>query len=83
MKTQRTILSPSEFAWFQLGMKSLYDWQIEVLEAIGLQEHGGPPVAVAAANGSGKTSNIVAPEVCPPHARSCEPDQGGHIAEAP
>lgn len=64
MKTQRTILSPSEFAWFQLGMKSLYDWQIEVLEAIGLQETGGPPVAVAAANGSGKTSNIVAPAIC-------------------
>jgi hypothetical protein len=63
VKTQRTILSPSEFAWFQLGMKSLYDWQIEVLEAIGLQEHGGPPVAVAAANGSGKTSNIVAPAI--------------------
>ncbi len=64
MKTQRTILSPSEFTWFQLGMKSLYDWQIEVLEAIGLQERGGPPVAVAAANGSGKTSNIVAPAIC-------------------
>lgn len=64
MKTQQTILSPSEFAWFQLGMKSIYDWQIEVLEAIGLQEYGGPPVAVAAANGSGKTSNIVAPAIC-------------------
>lgn len=64
MKTQRTILTPSEFAWFQLGMRSIYDWQIEVLEAIGLQERGGPPVAVAAANGSGKTSNIVAPAIC-------------------
>ena len=60
MKTQRTILSPSEFAWFQLGEKSLYDWQIECLEAIGLQEFGGPPVAIAAANGSGKTAKVVA-----------------------
>ncbi|WP_193211448.1 hypothetical protein [Luteolibacter marinus] len=63
MKTQKTILSPSEFAWFQLGMRSIYDWQIECLEAVGMQEHGGPPVAVAAANGSGKTSNLVAPLV--------------------
>jgi hypothetical protein len=63
VRTQPTILSPSEFAWFQLGMKSLYDWQIECLEAVGMQEHGGKPVAVAAANGSGKTSNLVAPLV--------------------
>lgn len=78
MKTQRTILSPSEFAWFQLGEKSLYDWQIECLEAIGLQGEGlaksvsvcstgksakactGLPVAIAAANGSGKTAKVVA-----------------------
>lgn len=60
MKTQKTILSPSEFAWFQLGEKSLYDWQIECLEAIGLQEHGGLPAAIAAANGSGKTAKVVA-----------------------
>lgn len=64
MKTQRTILSPSEFAWFQLGEKSLYDWQIECLEAIGLQEFGGPPVAIAAANGSGKTAKVVASTIC-------------------
>lgn len=63
MKTQRTILSPSEFAWFQLGMKSLYDWQIEGLEAFGHQEFGGKPVSIAAANGSGKTSNLIAPAV--------------------
>ena len=37
MKTQRTILSPSEFAWFQLGMRDLYDWQIEALEAVGVK----------------------------------------------
>jgi len=43
-----------------LGMKSLYDWQIEGLEAIGLQEFGGPPAAIAAANGSGKTAKLVA-----------------------
>lgn len=64
MKTQRTILSPSEFAWFQLGEKTLYDWQIECLEAIGLQEFGGPPVAIAAANGSGKTAKVVASAIC-------------------
>jgi len=63
VRTQRTILSPSEFAYFQLGQKSLYDWQIECLEAIGLQEFGGPPVAVAAANGSGKTAKVVASAV--------------------
>lgn len=63
MPTQKTILSPSEFAWFQLGMKSLYDWQIECLESIGLQESGGKPTSVVAANGSGKTSNLVAPAV--------------------
>lgn len=64
MKTQRTILSPSEFAWFQLGEKSLYDWQIEGLESIGLQEFGGPPTAIAAANGSGKTAKLVAAAIC-------------------
>lgn len=60
MKTQRTILSPSEFAWFQLGEKTLYDWQIECLESVGLQLEGGPPTAIAAANGSGKTAKVVA-----------------------
>lgn len=63
MKTQETVLSPSEFAWFQLGMRTIYDWQIECMEAVGMQEFGGPPVAVTAANGSGKTSNLVAPLV--------------------
>ena len=63
MPTQKTILSPSEFAWFQLGMRSLYDWQIECLESIGLQESGGKATSVVAANGSGKTSNLVAPAV--------------------
>ena len=63
MKAQPTILSPSEFAYFHLGMKSLYDWQIEALESIGLQEFGGKPTSAVAANGSGKTSNLVAPAV--------------------
>lgn len=63
MPTQPTILSPSEFAWFQLGMNELYDWQIECLEAIGLQEHRVRPVSVVAANGSGKTTSLVAPAV--------------------
>jgi len=40
-----------------------YDWQIDALEALGLQEYGGPPVAIAAANGSGKTSDLVAVSV--------------------
>lgn len=64
MKTQKTILSPSEFAWFQLGEKSLYDWQIECLEAIGAHLDGGLPVAIAAANGSGKTAKVVASAIC-------------------
>lgn len=63
MKATPTILSPSEFAYFQLGMTGLYDWQIEGLESIGLQEEGGKPTSVVAANGSGKTSNLVAPAV--------------------
>jgi phage terminase large subunit len=63
VSTQLTTLTPSEFAFFQLGMRSLYDWQIECLEAIGMQEFGGPPASVVAANGSGKTSNLIAPAV--------------------
>ncbi|MCW1913713.1 hypothetical protein OJ996_09015 [Luteolibacter sp. GHJ8] len=52
-------LTPAEHAVLELG-RSPYDWQIDALEAIGLQETGGKPVAVAAANGSGKTSDLVA-----------------------
>lgn len=58
-----TQLSPAEFAYFSLGMRNLYDWQIECLEAIGAQEKGGKPVAIAAANGSGKTAYIVAASI--------------------
>lgn len=63
METQPTILSPSEFAYFHLGMKWLYDWQIEGLESIGLQEFGGKPTSLRAANGSGKTTAIIAASV--------------------
>lgn len=64
MKTQTTILSPAEFAWFHLGERTLYDWQMECLEAVGEQERAGLPVAIAAANGSGKTAKIVACVIC-------------------
>ncbi len=62
--TQKLEYSASQFAAVYLEMHGIYDWQIEVLEAIERQETGGKPVAVAAANGSGKTSNIVAPAIC-------------------
>lgn len=52
-------LSPAEHAVLELK-RSPYDWQVDALEAIGLQEFGGLPVAVAAANGSGKTTDLVA-----------------------
>lgn len=52
-------LSPAEHAILELG-RSPYDWQIEALESIGEQEFGGKPTALAAANGSGKTSDVVA-----------------------
>lgn len=55
-------LSPAEHAVLELG-KQPYDWQIDALEAIGLQEFGGPPVAIAAANGSGKTNDVIAPAI--------------------
>ena len=63
MAASGTTLTPAEFALLRLKMGSLYDWQIECLESIGLQESGGLPTAVVAANGSGKTSNLVAPAV--------------------
>ena len=63
LMTNTTKLTPAEFAYFRLGMTSLYDWQIECLESIGLQEEAGKFTSVVAANGSGKTSNLVAPSV--------------------
>lgn len=48
------------FAEEVLGMK-LYDWQKECLSALTDAER--TPVSVVAANGSGKTSNLVAPAV--------------------
>lgn len=51
-----TKLSPAQFAWKRLGL-DLYDWNIDALEATGR----GEKVAVRAANGSGKTTMVVAP----------------------
>ncbi|MBB5351366.1 hypothetical protein HNR46_001602 [Haloferula luteola] len=58
----RYCLTPAEHAILELG-RNPYDWQIAALEAIGLQEFGGPPVALAAANGSGKTNDVIAPAI--------------------
>ena len=58
-----TTLSPAQFAYFELGLTNLYDWNIEVLEAIGHQEDDGKPVSLVAANGSGKTAIIIAVSV--------------------
>ena len=51
-------ISPSEFAFLHLGM-DLYPWQQDVVDSVGRQE----PVALAAANESGKTTFCVAPIV--------------------
>lgn len=51
-----TRLTPSQFAHQRLGL-NLYDWNIEALEAVGQ----GRRVVVRAANGSGKTTMLVAP----------------------
>ena len=50
------VLSPWEFAYLYLGMEDLYGWQILALEAYGQ----GLPVALCAANGSGKTQRVIA-----------------------
>ena len=52
-----TTLSPAEFAYERLGLRDLYDWNIDALEAVGR----GEKTAVRAANGSGKTTMLVAP----------------------
>lgn len=49
------IMSPWQFAVVVLGLR-LYKWQAEVLEALGQ----GLPVALCAANGSGKTQVVIA-----------------------
>lgn len=54
--------SPAYFAWRKLGM-DLYGWQAEALQSIGWQAYGGPPTAIAAANGSGKTTALIGPAV--------------------
>jgi phage terminase large subunit len=50
------VLSPWEFAFLCLEMEDLYGWQIVALEAYGQ----GLPVALCAANGSGKTQRVIA-----------------------
>ena len=52
-----TKLSPSQFAYEELGLRDLYDWNVDALEAVG----DGRKTAVRAANGSGKTTMLVAP----------------------
>jgi phage terminase large subunit len=49
------VMSPAEFAVAVLGMVDLYDWQALCLEAFGQRI----PVAICAANGSGKTQRVV------------------------
>lgn len=53
-----TRLSPAHYARIKLGL-TLYDWQQEALQAIGL----GLPVSLCAANGSGKTSKVIAASI--------------------
>lgn len=55
--TKRTTLSPARFAYERLGLRSLYGWNIEALEAVAR----GEKTVVRAANGSGKTTMLVAP----------------------
>ena len=54
--------SPAYYAWRHLGL-DLYGWQAEALQSIGWQAYGGPPTAIVAANGSGKTTAIIGPAV--------------------
>ena len=49
-------LTPSQFAHRRLGLDP-YEWNIEVLEAVGQ----GKKVCLRAANGSGKTTMVIAP----------------------
>jgi len=61
--TDAATMSPAVFAVEVLGERGLYDWQVEALEAVWLQDKGlGFPqiAALAAANGSGKTAKVVA-----------------------
>lgn len=48
-------MSPGEFAVRVLGLRP-YRWQFEAMESVGM----GWPTSVVAANGSGKTANLVA-----------------------
>jgi phage terminase large subunit len=55
-------LSPLEFSIMVLGHRP-YEWQAECLEAVAMQDDGAQPLALVAANGSGKTANVIAPLV--------------------
>lgn len=55
-------MRPGKFAVERLR-KTPYRWQAKALQSIGRQEHGGPPTSLVAANGSGKTSDVIAPAV--------------------
>ncbi len=60
--SDRFSLSPAEHAVLDLG-RSPYEWQMDALESIGLQEYGGLPTSLVAANGSGKTCDVIATAV--------------------
>ena len=51
--------TPVEFAMLVLGLKP-YEWQAEALQAVIAQDDGTEPLALVAANGSGKTANVIA-----------------------
>lgn len=51
--------NPAEFAVSVLG-KTPYEWQAESLTAVWMQDRTGLPVSLVAANGSGKTSDVIA-----------------------
>jgi phage terminase large subunit len=51
-------VSPTEFAIDELGVIP-YRWQAECMEAVAMEPDTGLPVAVAAANGSGKTTGLI------------------------
>lgn len=59
------ILPPEYFLRYELGIHDPYDWQVECLKTVQLGQHalGGKKTAIVAPNGSGKTSNCIAPAI--------------------
>lgn len=51
-------MSPTEFCVEELGIMP-YRWQAECMESVAMQPVTGLPTAVAAANGSGKTTGLI------------------------